>query len=294
VKQIGEIKALSECHVPHAKDTIDRRVTTLAFTGKTRPVRVGVSEGHYLITAGTGGVVVLDNVQKLLRLSNNHVYANTNDASLGDRILQPGPYDGGSAGERVGGLVDFIPIHFDGSPNRVDAAVRGLDGTESAALMSIGKKPTGQANASVGMEVMKVGRTTELTHGEIKDVDMTVLVGYGGGKQALFDNQILVAPRGPGRFSAGGDSGSPVFQDNVEGLPWVGLLFAGDESGTTTIVNHAHTVASLLGIALKVEGNGEPPPPPPPDDDKPGCNPFSRVLGWLERIFGDDVDGQCG
>ncbi len=56
----------------------------------------GVSIGHYKVTAGTLGAVVLDrNTGEPLILSNNHVLANSNDAEIGDAILQPGPTDHG-------------------------------------------------------------------------------------------------------------------------------------------------------------------------------------------------------
>jgi hypothetical protein len=64
-------------------------------TGRFRPAPGGVSIGHYLITAGTLGCLVKKG-GKLYILSNNHVLANSNDASIRDAILQPGPYDGGA------------------------------------------------------------------------------------------------------------------------------------------------------------------------------------------------------
>ena len=60
-------------------------------TGKFRPAPGGVSIGHRQITAGTFGAVVRDRISgDRLILSNNHVLANSNSASPGDIILQPG------------------------------------------------------------------------------------------------------------------------------------------------------------------------------------------------------------
>jgi hypothetical protein len=77
------------------------------------PVPIGVSIGHPAITAGTIGARVTDGVN-VLALSNNHVLANSNLASIGDAALQPGTFDGGSvaAGDAIGTLYDFEPIHF--------------------------------------------------------------------------------------------------------------------------------------------------------------------------------------
>jgi hypothetical protein len=74
----------------------------------------GVSIGHYKITAGTLGTIVTDRTtgEKLL-LSNNHVLANSNDALVGDPLLQPGPTDGGqNPADMVARLERFVRIRF--------------------------------------------------------------------------------------------------------------------------------------------------------------------------------------
>lgn len=84
-------------------------------TSRFRPeIPSGVSAGHFAITAGTLGAVVKDRMtgEKLL-LSNNHVFANSNDALLGDAILQPGPADGGqNPGDQVARLERFVPLRY--------------------------------------------------------------------------------------------------------------------------------------------------------------------------------------
>ncbi|KKL25828.1 hypothetical protein LCGC14_2401410, partial [marine sediment metagenome] len=84
------------------------------YTDRIRPVEPGYSIGHHKITAGTLGAVVIDNFNgKFAILSNNHVLANSNQGSLGDPILQPGPADGGLVGiDTVARLDRFIPIDF--------------------------------------------------------------------------------------------------------------------------------------------------------------------------------------
>jgi hypothetical protein len=53
-------------------------------TDRWRPAPGGVSIGHYKITAGTLGVLVRDvETNEMLILSNNHVMANSNDATQG-------------------------------------------------------------------------------------------------------------------------------------------------------------------------------------------------------------------
>ena len=63
---------------------------------RQRPLRIGVSVGHFTITAGTlGSFAVYRKTGEVVILSNNHVLANENRARAGDAVLQPGKYDGG-------------------------------------------------------------------------------------------------------------------------------------------------------------------------------------------------------
>lgn len=93
-----------------------------AFQGgraRYRPViPSGVSAGHFKITAGTLGVVVRDKVTgDRLLLSNNHVFANSNDAQFGDAILQPGPMDGGqNPADVVAKLERFVRLRYIDDP----------------------------------------------------------------------------------------------------------------------------------------------------------------------------------
>ena len=88
-----------------------RPVAFPAYQDKQRPVVPGCSVGHASITAGTIGAVV-EVAGKVMLLSNNHVLADENAAAIGDVILQPGPYDGGKAADRVGVLYNYIPITY--------------------------------------------------------------------------------------------------------------------------------------------------------------------------------------
>src|SRR2546422_10036838 len=65
-------------------------------TKRQRPAPMGFSVGHPAITAGTIGARVRDALGNVYILSNNHVLANSNGASIGDPEYQPGPLDGGT------------------------------------------------------------------------------------------------------------------------------------------------------------------------------------------------------
>lgn len=107
---------------------------------RLRPARGGYSVGHKNITAGTIATCVYDILPgggtnppahgvgippKYYILSNNHVLANVNAGLVGDAILQPGPYDGGTdPADRIAALTRFIPINFaPAASNLVDAAI---------------------------------------------------------------------------------------------------------------------------------------------------------------------------
>ena len=177
---------------------------------------------------------------------------------LGDSVLQPGSVDGGSdPNDTIGTLADFEPINFSGGDNHIDAAIAS---TTTAMVQNVtfsGYKPTSTlAEAILGLDVKKEGRTTGVTTGQISEVNVTVNVCYAGfpvcTKLARFVNQFAVS----GSFSAGGDSGSLIVTSSTNNP--VGLLFAG--SSNRTIGNRIQAVLSILGVTI--DDSGTPPPPP--------------------------------
>jgi hypothetical protein len=226
---------------------------------RIRPAPGGVSIGHFRITAGTFGCLTVGlnppRNSRLLILSNNHVLADSNNGRLGDCICQPGPADGGRCpADQIAILESFIPINFAGGINFVDCAngwawpdrVRReliyLSGGAQR-FFRIGNNPIEPA---VNMLVGKSGRTTQLTQGRVTAVGVSVNVSYGGGRVAHFRDQFAVRA-GTGNFSAGGDSGSVIWQW-AAGLRPCGLLFAG--GGGTTFGNRITRVLAALGDRL--------------------------------------------
>jgi hypothetical protein len=220
-----------------------------------RPVPIGVSTGHPAITAGTIGCRVKDGSGNVYALSNNHVYANQNNAVLGDAVIQPGTYDGGvSHADDIGTLSQFEIIVFSTTANNViDAAIAqsNLGWLDSATPPDgYGKPKSTTLAAKINIPVKKYGRTTGLTKGKVYAINATVNVGYSAGNVARFVKQIVITP---GTFSAGGDSGSLIVGDRQgnntanDGKP-VGLLFAG--SNLYTIANPIDLVLSRFGVTV--------------------------------------------
>lgn len=243
--------------------------------GRFRPAPGGVSIGHRDVSAGTFGCLVRRGGEVLI-LSNNHVLADSNAGTVGDPVLQPASYDGGTVGQdSIATLADFVPLRLSeeesgcgtaqsaasalnwfarlfGSDarlravseevagNLVDAALaRPLDpGLVLGEILGVGEV-TGQARAELGTRLRKSGRTTGLTRGEVIQVDVTAEVWYGA-RYARFTDQLMA-----GGMSQGGDSGSAVL-DEEDRL--VGLLFGGSDD--TTLVNRVEHVFAALDVGL--------------------------------------------
>ncbi|SCX46885.1 hypothetical protein SAMN03159343_1886 [Klenkia marina] len=228
---------------------------------RTRPLVPGISVAHPTVTAGTlGGFVTRRDVDGLLVLSNNHVLAASDAASVGDPVLQPGPADGGTAADRVGTLTAFE--RFVATGNLVDAAVAALDeGVAADPAAYPGGALLGAVLPADEVDpdelVEKVGRTTGHTRGRITAVEVDgVGVQYGEGVVHTFDDQIEVEGL-QGSFSEGGDSGSVIWRSS-DRAP-LGLLFAGSSTGGSagggvTFANPLATVLRVLGLAFVAQG----------------------------------------
>jgi len=255
VVETGEIKALD------------------IFTDRYRPAPGGVSVGHVDISAGTLGCWVSLGDKKVM-LSNNHVLANSNEADIGDAILQPGDHDGGEYPQDcIGYLLDYVPIHFLGEDsdcpfskavafsfnklskffgrktrmsaivphadaNLVDLAIADVADEKyiDDTILEIGKIHGVIEDPFITMPVQKTGRTSGFTTGEIQQINAVVQVQYDG-KIAVFTDQLLA-----GAMSQPGDSGSAV----VSGDKIVGLLFAGSDN--TTVINRWKHIESYFNI----------------------------------------------
>lgn len=223
-----------------------------------RPVVAGISVAHRAITAGTLGYFCRslrlgDDPSKVYILSNNHVLANVNQAKTGDDIYQPGPADGGAAGDHLAELRRFAEIDLEGNPNKVDAAISELlPGVEWRLELCMIGRILGTERGVEGTEVRKHGRTTGYTEGVITDETYDALVGMDHNNPSvvgLFQDQIRVETIPPyPAFGLGGDSGSLVVSKAAANA--IGLYFAGPPSGGYGIANHIADVLSEMQIEL--------------------------------------------
>ena len=248
------------------------------------PIQLGTSGGNIndsskaFCYGGTLGALVEDGSGNQYILSNNHVLARTNVATIGEDIIQPGLIDQSptcfkDTTDVVADLSAFIPILFKTKgtmpSNAVDAAiaqVRVGKVDPTGFVMDIGTLSSDTVAPSLGMAVKKSGRTTGVTNGNITAVSATIDVSLGSGKTARFVEQIVV---GPGNFIAAGDSGSLMVEDVVANPRAVGLLFAG--SSTTAIANPIGHVLNAFGVSMVGSG--------------PSASVMGKILAWTKKLL---------
>ncbi len=254
------------------------------------PIALGTSGGNnndYDVTgnqiadccSGTLGSLIQNSSGLQYLLSNNHVLARSDQASVGDAVIQPGlidnnctPNGDGPGTTLVGSLTGWLPLsssatNADAAIAQVDAGsvntsgnilelgARQQDGSLAAAPPGISSTGGIGESASLAMTVAKSGRTTGLTCAGISALNLDVRVDYyldcaetEPYLTKTYTNQFAITGN---QFSDAGDSGSLVV-DTAKAEP-VGLFFAGgiDSSGVSQgVANPAPEVLNELSAQL--------------------------------------------
>jgi hypothetical protein len=206
-------------------------------------------------------------------LSNNHVLARSDAATVGEAIIQPGLIDAGLTAQTkcdktqaitVANLSQFVNLETESksaSPANIDAAIAQvvpgkvdpsgnifyLGATADANGVPVPGAPNAGSGiaASVNMAVAKSGRTTGLTCSTVLAVNTNTIVAYnkncdgsGASFKVTYDNQVQIMG---GDFSAGGDSGSLIVAQSTADP--VALLYGGSDTDTV-----ANPVAPVLNF----------------------------------------------
>lgn len=266
------------------------KITAYALTTRERPCPGGYSCGNELVTAGTLGVWVHRETDPdgWFILSNNHVLAASNEASIGSPVLQPGKADGGGLIDRIATLADFVEIRFDDAKNKRAAAflwrvAKWLPNAIARAAgcpyrLKLERLPTAarqqQANlvdaavaravdpAVVKPEIHLVGAPAGLRDFELGDrvqkTGRTTAMTRGSVEQVSATVTVDYGDKGTATFedqlvvgSDSGDFSAPGDSGSAvedEQRRIGGLLFAGGEG--TTILNRISHVRTLLKIRL--------------------------------------------
>lgn len=241
-------RIMSEAEPPRAKTRVD-------------PVLPGVSVSHSKGTAGTLGCIVYDrNDGTPLVLSNWHVL-HGEDGVLGDTVVQPGPHDDNRIERNKLGVLKRSHLGVAG-----DCAVATIEGRGfEPEILGVGAAPEKLGEPEIGDKVLKSGRTTGLTHGIVRRVDVIAKIHYGAaGEHAIGAFEIGPDPDVlpvDGEISRGGDSGAAWIFTNADGGPstvMAGLHFAGEAGASAD----EHALACLSESVLeKLEISLQPPDP---------------------------------
>lgn len=175
-----------------------------------------------------GGFLINKTEERHFIVSNNHVLALNNAASIGDGVRY--------GNRHIGSLAGFVPLDYSGRANNLDLAVARVDSDENIGISGYRKIRA----ARIGEFVSKVGATTERTYGQVISNDYTCKVSYGSGRTAVFTDQLFIKGVNGSVFSRPGDSGSFISARNDNAF--IGLLFAGESNDSATFANQATQV----------------------------------------------------
>jgi hypothetical protein len=239
------------------------------------------TQGNQIVDccSGTLGALVEDATHRQYLLSNNHVLARSDQASVGEAIIQPGLIDNNCTPNGIGAGISTIAtlsgwLPLSAATTNADAALaqvtsrtvdpsgsilelgsRQPDGTLAAAPPGISSSNGKGEAASLDLKVAKSGRTTGLTCGSVLALDLDVTVDYfhdcAETKPYLtktFTNQLGLSGNA---FTDAGDSGALVV--DVTNAEPVGLFFAGgnDVNGVSQgVASPAPNVLSELSAQL--------------------------------------------
>ena len=240
------------------------------------PVKLGTSGGNANDSSKQGAFIyccggtlgsLLQREGTFYILSNNHVLARSDSASIGDAIIQPGLIDAScstTGTTTVGNLSQFVNLQTAGT--NVDAAIAQIvTGTvdTSGNILSLGATASGSTadpgpphagsgiTANLGETVAKSGRTSGLTCSVVDATSVTTTVSYQTGCNTgttfsvTYTGQVSVSG---GSFSASGDSGSLIVDSNTADP--VALLYGGSDTDTV-----GNPVSDVLNALQDSEGN---------------------------------------
>jgi hypothetical protein len=229
--------------------TVGRLTAHAASPWRLRPLEPGLSIGHPRVDAGTLGCFVQRPGRRLEVLSANHVLANSNSATEGDPIVQPGPADGGTAPNDVVGRLSAVVPLVPGASNLMDVALCELEAGFEPELDSFAPK-TLVPDPALVVDVAKIGRGSGRTEGTLEAVD--VMDAYFDVPQLgsiRFDNLIEIRGKG-GPFTQPGDSGAVVVGCGDESHFGVGLVIGGNRSRRLSYATPLPVVLDQLGAML--------------------------------------------
>jgi hypothetical protein len=211
------------------------------------PMRGGISiSDEFHNAAGTLGGIVIDRATGAeMLLSNWHVLVCNWTARPGQRIYQPGRLDGGTFANTVATLTRHAMAV------NLDAAVATLTGSRSLILdqLELGTV-IGVGQATIGMELVKSGRTSGVTEGVVTAIQGTAKLTYSGMTRLIRDVVTIEPLPGSGEVSRPGDSGSCWL--DAQTMQAIGLHFAGSDFPERALALDMQSVLDALNVDLVI------------------------------------------
>ena len=236
-------------------------------TTRYRPVPGGCSIGpQQSNSAGTLGGWAADNTDDtIVLLTNNHVISNLDTQPTLRGVCQPGRLDGGTfPADQIGTLkrdvaLTTVPSTSPTLPaaTAVDAAIGTMTVDRTDNVLNVGPAIYELQSPTLGMNVQKRGRTTQLTtNGTITSINGTFTISYRNRTRlGRIANSFVITSTDGNQFSAAGDSGSLITNQQRgqlnNTLPVVGLLYAGGTNSMNvpiTIANDINAVLAALNL----------------------------------------------
>lgn len=219
------------------------------------PLVPGVSVCHPGGTAGTLGMIVFDRATgDPCMLSNWHVLHLATGA-IGDDVVQPGPHDDNAV--RLNRAGRLLRSHLGAAG---DCAVARIENRAfRREILDLNVAPRALALAELGDRVIKSGRTTDVTRGIVRRVDVMARIDYPGLGARDIGGFEIGPEDGAGpdvEISMGGDSGSAWLVAGEDGQATdvvVGLHFAGESAGNPdehALACNLHSVLEKLDVLI--------------------------------------------
>jgi hypothetical protein len=235
------IAFVESLHVPSGSELIQaaaRTAKVASFSGRRRPLHIGLSIGHGNGGPGSLGAFVQTSDGKDAVLSNCHVLAPVGKAKRGDPIYQPGrePQQNLLLDNVIATLTNSTAFSNVGS-NYLDGAYaileEGHDAQGNIVPEGCGNAATRRITSVIDYDellprqlVAKVGRTSGYTTGIVSSFGLDdIVIEVPNVGNTRFDNLLEISWDLDKRFSDEGDSGGLVF--TAHSFAAVGLHFAG-------------------------------------------------------------------
>jgi hypothetical protein len=241
---------------------------------QTPPVKMGTSGGWRYDLAngyccgGTLGSLVQIGGNKYV-LSNYHVLysdivsgGNSRTAQPGDPAIQPGLIDVSCNAANAQNVATLVAgggsLPDAGNAHAVDVGIAQIISGQvdaTGAILNVGTISSTTLNASVGLAVKKMGRTTGLTRSTVSAINGAFSITYenecAGGTSFTqsYQGQVVIS-NDRCAFQNAGDSGSLLLEDAATNPRAVGLCFAGSSicaNGSIAIANPIGDVLNKIG-----------------------------------------------